>query len=78
MATVPSEVTQLSKIIGALLINFGTIKDVDGFLAAGSAANTNGKPVVFDPVAVGASDLRRTSAASAFNLSALQPLRGPG
>lgn len=35
MATVPSEVTQLSKIIGALLINFGTIKDVDGFLAAG-------------------------------------------
>jgi hypothetical protein len=36
MATVPSEVTQLSKIIGALLINFGTIKDVDGFLAAGA------------------------------------------
>ncbi|CED85256.1 thiamine biosynthetic bifunctional enzyme [Phaffia rhodozyma] len=62
MATVPSEVTELSKIIGGLLINFGTIKDLDGFLAAGAAANRNGKPVVFDPVAVGASDLRRTSA----------------
>lgn len=36
MATVPSEVTQLSKIIGGLLINFGTIKDLEGFLAAGT------------------------------------------
>lgn len=28
----------------------------------GYAANQNGKPIIFDPVAVGASDLRRTSA----------------
>lgn len=62
MATVPSEVTQLSRIIGGLLVNFGTIKDIDGMLAAGKAANANGKPVVFDPVAAGASDLRKTSA----------------
>lgn len=62
MATVPSEVTQLSEIIGACLVNFGTIKDLDGMLAAGTAANRNGKPIVFDPVACGASDLRKTSA----------------
>ncbi|KAL7410375.1 putative thiamine biosynthetic bifunctional enzyme [Mrakia frigida] len=62
MATVPSEVTQLSKIVGACLVNFGTIKDIEGMLAAGYAANQNGKPIIFDPVAVGASDLRRSSA----------------
>lgn len=32
-------------------------------MLAGAAANENDKPIVFDPVAVGASDLRRTSAA---------------
>jgi hydroxyethylthiazole kinase-like sugar kinase family protein len=96
MATVPSEVTELSKIVGACLVNFGpfdpsdlpppfsllpvvarpadltipsvfmsdvgTIKDLDGMLAAGTAANRNGKPIVFDPVACGASELRKTSA----------------
>lgn len=45
-----------------VVVVIGTIKDIDGMLAAGSAANKNGKPIVFDPVACGASELRRTSA----------------
>lgn len=59
MATHPKDVEDLSKVIGALLVNFGTIKDKDGMLAAGRAANINRKPIVFDPVAVGATAYRR-------------------
>ncbi|THH00904.1 hypothetical protein EW026_g1703 [Hermanssonia centrifuga] len=53
MATAPEEMADLSKAIGALLINFGTIQNLDGMLAAGRQANINRKPVVFDPVGVG-------------------------
>ncbi|PSS37857.1 hypothetical protein PHLCEN_2v325 [Hermanssonia centrifuga] len=35
MATAPEEMADLSKAIGALLINFGTIQNLDGMLAAG-------------------------------------------
>lgn len=36
-----------------------TIKDRAGMLVAGKAANINKKPIVFDPVAVGATAFRR-------------------
>ena len=35
MATAPEEMEDLSKVIGGLLINFGTIQNLDGMLAAG-------------------------------------------
>lgn len=35
MATSPEEMEDLSKVIGALLVNFGTINNLDGMLAAG-------------------------------------------
>lgn len=35
MATAPEEMADLSKVIGSLLINFGTIQNLDGMLAAG-------------------------------------------
>lgn len=35
MATSPEEMEDLGKVIGGLLVNFGTIKDLDGMLAAG-------------------------------------------
>lgn len=61
MATNARDCVDLSTNIGALLINSGTITDetLKGMLAAGSAANVNGKPVVWDPVAVGATAFRR-------------------
>lgn len=59
MATNPRDVADLSPAIGALLINFGTITDKEGMLVAGRCANLNQKPLVFDPVAVGATAFRR-------------------
>jgi thiamine-phosphate diphosphorylase/hydroxyethylthiazole kinase len=35
MATAPEEMEDLSRIVGALLVNFGTITDKEGMLLAG-------------------------------------------
>jgi thiamine-phosphate diphosphorylase/hydroxyethylthiazole kinase len=59
MATNPADVADLSPAIGSLLINVGTINDKEGMLVAGRHANINRKPLVFDPVAVGATSFRR-------------------
>jgi thiamine-phosphate diphosphorylase/hydroxyethylthiazole kinase len=36
MATAADEMEDLSRIIGALLVNFGTISDVEGMMVAGT------------------------------------------
>ncbi|KIR62454.1 hydroxyethylthiazole kinase [Cryptococcus bacillisporus CA1873] len=59
MATHPRDVYDLSPAIGALLINFGTVTDKAGMLVAGRQANVNRKPIVFDPVAIGATPYRQ-------------------
>lgn len=64
MADAEEEQADLARIPGGLLINFGTLDAFDGMLAAGRHANQNGKPVVFDPVGVGATAFRRATAAS--------------
>lgn len=66
MAEAEAEQADLARMPGGLLINFGTVDALalDGMLAAGSYANQNRKPVVFDPVGVGATSFRRTTAAS--------------
>ena len=64
MAEAEAEQADLARIPGGLLINFGTVDALEGMLAAGSHANQNGKPVVFDPVGVGATSFRRATAAS--------------
>ena len=64
MAEAEAEQADLARIPGGLLINFGTVDSLDGMLAAGRHANQNSKPVVFDPVGVGATTFRRATAAS--------------
>ncbi|WVR00279.1 hydroxyethylthiazole kinase [Kwoniella sp. CBS 9459] len=59
MSTHPRDVHDLSPAIGALLINFGTIGDKEGMKVAGRQANVNRKPLIFDPVAIGATSYRR-------------------
>lgn len=71
MAEAEAEQADLARMPGGLLINFGTVDALDGMLAAGSHANQNGKPVVFDPVGVGATSFRRATAAKL--LDAWQP-----
>lgn len=69
MATNPRDCADLSPVIGALLINFGTITDKEGMFVAGRHANINRKPLIFDPVAVGATAFRRETSKGAFHPS---------
>jgi hypothetical protein len=64
MAEAEAEQVDLARMPSGLLINSRTMDALDGMLAAGSYANQNGKPVVFDPVGIGATSFRRATAAS--------------
>lgn len=57
------EMEDLAQIPGGMLINIGTItaEKKRAMLEAGKWANVHGKPVVFDPVGVGASGFRKQS-----------------
>jgi thiamine-phosphate diphosphorylase/hydroxyethylthiazole kinase len=63
MATEPEEMEDLAKICGALLLNIGTLRadGLDGPRLAGRFANKYRKPIVFDPVGVGATSFRKES-----------------
>ncbi|KAI0037969.1 HK-domain-containing protein, partial [Auriscalpium vulgare] len=62
MAEGAVEQAELAHARGGLLVNFGTLGDLPGMLEAGAHANLRGKPVVFDPVGVGATAFRRKTA----------------
>ncbi|TFK54360.1 HK-domain-containing protein [Heliocybe sulcata] len=76
MATSPHEMEDLEKATGALLVNFGTITDKEGMLQAGKFANLNKKPVVFDPVGVGATAYRRSTAKELLNFWQASIIKG--
>ncbi|MCD8903696.1 hydroxyethylthiazole kinase [Staphylococcus gallinarum] len=61
MSEAPEEATEMLSVAQALLINIGTItKDRSkDMLEIAKIANKVGTPVIFDPVAVGASDFRK-------------------
>ncbi len=60
MADDISEVEEIITICNSLMINIGTLNErtVKSMLAAGKKANQLNKPIVFDPVGIGASGLR--------------------
>ncbi|KAM0791701.1 hypothetical protein ACM66B_003973 [Microbotryomycetes sp. NB124-2] len=64
MSASPEEAPSLSEFIGSLLLNLGTITEAQrvAHLTAGLAANRNDKPIVFDPVGVGATSYRKQAA----------------
>ncbi|KAF9244868.1 Hydroxyethylthiazole kinase family-domain-containing protein [Melanogaster broomeanus] len=76
MATAPEEMYDLSRVLGALLINFGTVKDKEGMLLAGQFVNEAKKPVIFDPVGVGATQFRRKTAAELLNTWQASVIKG--
>ncbi|KAK7472494.1 thiamine biosynthetic bifunctional enzyme [Stygiomarasmius scandens] len=61
MATTADEMADLANICGALLVNIGTLTPpaYAGMLKAGYHVNALKKPVVFDPVGMGATEFRR-------------------
>lgn len=64
MSASSEEAPELGLIIGALLLNMGTLNvgQVAAQMEAGKCANKNGRPIVFDPVGVGATTFRRGNA----------------
>ncbi len=60
MADEIQEVAEISKMASALNINIGTINErtLEAMLVAGKSANLNQRPIILDPVGIGASTYR--------------------
>ncbi|KAG6837001.1 hypothetical protein H0H93_016461 [Arthromyces matolae] len=78
MATEPQEMEDMSRICSALLINIGTMRfeTKESMLKAGFFANENTKPVVFDPVGVGASAFRKETVRDLLNTFQASVIKG--
>jgi hydroxyethylthiazole kinase len=65
MAHAHPEVEELVELVGALVINIGTLDEywVDSMMLAAKMANATGKPWVLDPVGAGASSYRNETLA---------------
>lgn len=63
MAYAKEEVADMAKIANSLVLNIGTLSttEVEAMIIAGKSANTNGVPVVLDPVGAGATTFRTES-----------------
>ncbi|KPV74592.1 uncharacterized protein RHOBADRAFT_15851 [Rhodotorula graminis WP1] len=78
MSSSPDEAPHLSTLISCLLLNLGTITEqqIASQKIAGEAANRNQKPVVFDPVGVGATEYRKKSASDLLNACHVSIIKG--
>lgn len=72
------EVSDISSISSALVLNIGTLNErtIPSMVAAGKAANERGIPVILDPVGVGASKFRNDTALDLIANVRLNVLRG--
>lgn len=72
------EVEQITGHCSALVLNMGTLNErtVQSMLAAGKEANRLGRPVVLDPVGVGASRFRNETAAMLLREVRFDVIRG--
>ena len=78
MADDIDEAADITRISSALVINMGTLNErtIASMLASGKSANAAGVPVVFDPVGVGASEMRNRTAAKILDEVTISVLRG--
>jgi hydroxyethylthiazole kinase len=78
MSHAVAEMEDLTSISGALVINLGGLTDEyrHAMLTAGKVANEKSVPIVFDPVALGASRLRNETAAELMNNIRPSSIRG--
>lgn len=69
MAHAPEEMNEMVGIVGALVLNIGTLSKpwVESMIMAGRDANERPIPVVLDPVGAGASTLRTQAALDIMN-----------
>ncbi|SNX84325.1 related to thiamine-phosphate diphosphorylase / hydroxyethylthiazole kinase [Melanopsichium pennsylvanicum] len=73
-----AEAADLSLVVGALVLNIGTISPAsrEGMYVAGTNANRNLKPVVLDPVGGGATQFRQDVVRSILNHTQVTLLKG--
>ncbi len=78
MAHAPEEVSEMVKLAGALVLNIGTLSSdwVESMLAAGWAANSDGVPVLLDPVGAGATAFRTDAAKRILDQVEVSVVRG--
>lgn len=76
MASDPEEAAEMTSHTDALMLNLGAVSSLDAMLLAGKEANKKGHPIVFDPVAAGATTLRRNASKKLMNELSLTAIRG--
>lgn len=78
MADDEAEVEEIISISNALVINIGTLNKftINAMLKAGQFANKKNIPVIFDPVGVGVSSLRNTTAEKLLGSVKFSAIRG--
>lgn len=69
MADAIEEATDIAAVSSATVLNIGTLKQdtVAAVILAGKSANKHGKPVILDPVGVGATAFRKQSVLQILN-----------
>ncbi|MEF9840577.1 MAG: hydroxyethylthiazole kinase [Lachnospiraceae bacterium] len=76
MASHPEEVEDITACSNSLVLNMGTVSDVEAMILAAKKSNQVSHPVVFDPVGVGASQLRKDVFARISSEAHLDVVRG--
>ncbi|WP_071432592.1 hydroxyethylthiazole kinase [Angelakisella massiliensis] len=78
MANAPEEVEEITALADGLVLNLGTpnLQTISSMFLSGKKANALGIPVVLDPVGVGASRLRRETAARLLQEVRFSVIRG--
>ena len=76
MARHPEEVEEITAAAAGLVCNLGAVESGEAMLLAAARSRALGHPVVLDPVAAGASSLRRRLAARLLETGAVTVIRG--
>lgn len=76
MAADAAEAAEMTGHTDALVLNLGAVSSLDAMLLAGKEANIRKHPIVFDPVAAGATKLRREASLKLMEQLTLTAIRG--
>lgn len=76
MASDAAEAAEMTAHTDALVLNLGAVSSLDAMLLAGKEANRKNHPIVFDPVAAGATTLRRDASQKLMAQLVFTAIRG--